>query len=32
MIIPPIPPIPPIVLKKIPEILISIAPAAIEFF
>lgn len=31
MIIPPIPPIPPIVLKKIPEILISIAPAAIEF-
>ena len=31
MIIPPIPHIPPIVLKKIPEILISIAPAAIEF-
>lgn len=31
MIIPPIPPIPTIVLKKIPEILISIAPAAIEF-
>ena len=30
MFVPPIPPIPPTILKKIPEILISIAPAAVE--